>query len=293
MTKKYCSISLLLLLAIQTSTTAHAGAVFDCMIEPTQTVDIISPVSGLLEKVNVQRGDKVRKGQVLANLESSSEIAATALAHYKSKLTAPTLTAQSKIEFAKRKFERRKGMHAENFMSAQELEEAENELQLAQSELKLALENKEVAKLEWKQQSSLLALRTIRSPFDGIVVEQNIYPGEVVEPSGQKKNILKLAQLNPLRVYVIMPMNAFGKITTGMKVGVEPEHPVGGHYMGKVNIIDRIVDAASGSFGVFLKVPNPKMDVPAGVKCKAEFPIELDNRASRMQMPATNPSSTR
>jgi len=246
------------------------------MIEPKQTVDIISPVSGLLEKVYVHRGDKVRKGQVLANLESSSEIAATALAQYKSELTAPTLTAQSKIEFAKRKFERRKGMLAENFMSVQELEDAENELQLAQSELKLALENKEVAKLEWQQQSSLLVLRTIRSPFSGIVVEQNIYPGEFVEPGGQKKNILKLAQLNPLRVYVIMPMKAFGKITAGMKVGIKPEHPVGGHYLGKVKIIDRIVDAASGTFGVFLEVANPKMAVPAGVKCKADFPIRLD-----------------
>lgn len=265
--------SLLLLLC-----SSAQAATFDCLIEPTQTVDISSPVVGLLEKVNVRRGDKVRKGQIIASLESTAETASAALAHYKSEMTAPTETAQNKIEFAKRKFERRRDMHAQNYMSAQEQDEAEGEMKLAEAELKLAQENKAVSKLEWQQQSSLLNLRTIRSPFDGVVVDQILYPGEVVEPSGQKKSILKLAQLNPLRIYVILPMPAFGKIKSGMKVDINPELPVGGRYTGSVNIIDRVVDAASGTFGVFLEVPNPTLDVPAGVKCKAEFPIDLDAR---------------
>lgn len=255
---------------------AQSAAVFDCLIEPTQTVDISSPVVGLLDKVNVRRGDKVHKGQVIASLESTAETASAALARYKSEMTAPTETAKNKIEFAKRKFERRRDMHAQNFMSAQEQDEAEGELKLAEAELKLALENKAVARLEWQQQSGLLELRTIHSPFDGVVVDQVLYPGEVVEPSGQKKSILKLAQLNPLRVYVILPMPAFGKVKPGMKVAVSPELPVGGRYIGEVNIIDRVVDAASGTFGVFLEVANPKLDVPAGVKCRAEFPINLE-----------------
>jgi RND family efflux transporter MFP subunit len=254
------------------------AAVYDCLIEPTQTVDISSPVVGLLEKVNVRRGDKIHKGQVIASLESTAETASAALARYKSEMTAPTETAKNKIEFAKRKFERRRDMHAQNYMSAQEQDEAEGEMKLAETELKLAQENKAVAKLEWQQQSSLLNLRTIRSPFDGVVVDQVLFPGEVVEPSGQKKSILKLAQLNPLRVYVILPMSAFGKVTTGMKVDVNPELPVGGRYLGSVNIIDRVVDAASGTFGVFLEVANPTLNVPAGVKCKADFPFELDLR---------------
>jgi RND family efflux transporter MFP subunit len=266
------------LLATLLYSNAQSAAMFDCLIEPTQTVEISSPVVGLLEKVNVRRGDKVRKGQIIANLESTAETASAALARYKSEMTAPTETAKNKIEFSKRKFERRRDMHAQNFMSAQEQDEAEGEMKLAEAELKLAQENKEVAKLEWQQQSSLLDLRTLRSPFDGVVVDQMLYPGEVVEPSGQKKTILKLAQLNPLRVYVILPMSAFGKVKPGMKVEVEPELPVGGHYLGNIIIIDRIVNAASGTFGVFLEVANPKLDVPAGVKCKSQFPINLDAR---------------
>lgn len=261
------------LLAILLWSSSIFAATFDCMIEPTQTVDISSPISGLLDKVYVQRGDKVHKGEVIAALESTAESASTELALYKSNLVAPTETAESKIKFAQRKFERRSNMHAEDFMSAQDQDESENELRLAEAELKTAQENKEIARLEWKQQKGQLDLRTFRSPFEGVVVDQLLYPGEIVEPGGQKKNILKLAQLDPLRVYVILPMSAFGKVKTGMKVEVHPEFPVGGHYAGSVIIIDRIVNAASGTFGVFLKVANPKLDVPAGVKCKADFPI--------------------
>ena len=253
----------------------YASSQFDCLIEPTQTVDISSPVIGLLDKVNVRRGDKVYKGQIIATLESSAESASAALAKYKSEMSAPTETATNKLDFSRKKYDRRKEMFEQHFMSAQDRDEAESEMKLAQSELKQALENKEVAKLEYEQQSSLLNLRTIKSPFDGVVVDQILYPGEIVEPSGQKKAILKLAQLNPLRVYVILPMTAFGKVKVGMKARISPELPVGGQYNWSVLIIDRIVNAASGTFGVFLEISNPKLDVPAGVKCKADFPFNL------------------
>ena len=290
MTRTYAKIISAFIATLLWSNT-HASSTFECLIEPTQTVDISSPVIGLLDKVNVKRGDKVRKGEIIATLESTAETASASLARYKSEMTAPTVTAESKVDFAKRKYQRRQEMYSQNYMSAQDRDEAESEMKLAEAELKLAQENKEAAKLEWQQQNSLLNLRTIRSPFDGVVVNQIIFPGEVVEPSGQKKAILKLAQLNPLRVYVILPMAAFGKVKTGMKVDVSPELPVGGHYAGNVLIIDKIVDAGSGTFGVFLEIANPKLTVPAGVKCRAEFPINLDTAKPPLPTKKIEPKS--
>lgn len=268
--------SLLVLLGLQMLAPAHAAAAFDCLIEPTQSVDIGSPVVGLLDKIYVQRGDRVVKGQVLATLESRAEAAAAALARYKSEMLAPTETAESKVEFSRKKFQRRGDMHANNFMSEQDKDDAESEMKLAVAELKLAQENKQMAKLEWEQQSSLLNLRTIRSPLDGVVADQLLYPGEIVEPSGQKKAIFKLAQLDPLRVRVILPMAMFGQIKKNMRVDVSPEFPIGGSYVGRVNVIDRLVDAASGTFAVYMVVANPKLDVPAGVKCRVQFPTIAD-----------------
>lgn len=127
----------------------------------------------------VHRGDQVAKGQVVATLESRAEMATAALARFKANMTAPSRAAENKIEFSKRKFQRRREMTAQNFMSGQERDEAESEMKLAETELQLAKENREMAKLEWQQHFSLLNLRTIRSPFNGVVVSQLLYPGEI------------------------------------------------------------------------------------------------------------------
>lgn len=249
---------------------SYAGAdTYDCLIEPTQTVELGAPVSGLIERVLVKRGDRVARHQVLATLESHAEQAAADLAHYKSQLAGPTLQAQSKIEFSRRKFTRRREMAAEQLMSKQDSDDAEAELQQAQAELVTAKENREVARLEYVQQSSQLALRTIRSPFDGVVVDQMMWPGEILEPGATKHAVLKVAQLNPLRVRVVMPLRAFGEPAAGMEASIAPEIPAGSHYIAKVASVDRMVDAASGTFVVFMDLPNPKLDIPSGVKCKA------------------------
>lgn len=245
----------------------------DCLIEPTQIVDLASPVTGLLDKVLIRRADRVTKGQILATLESRAEQAASELARFKSVQIGPSQIAESKIEFAKRKFTRRQAMSNEKLMATQDKDDAEAELRLAESELKVASENRQIAKLEHQQQSSLLNLRTIRSPFEGVVVDVLAYPGEVVEPGSTKKSIVKVAQLDPLRIRVVLSKDAFGKVASGMSVDVFPEIPGKGHYAAKVKSVDRLIDAASGTFVVLLELPNPKLEIPAGVKCKATFPI--------------------
>lgn len=244
----------------------------DCLIEPAQTVELASPVTGLLDKVLVRRADRVSKGQVVATLESRAEHATVELARFKSEQVGPSAMAENKIEFSRRKFARRQAMSNEKLMSAQERDDAEVELRLAESELKVASENRQIAKLEYQQQSSLLNLRTVRSPFDGVVVDQMAYPGEVVEPGSNKKAILKLAQLDPLRVHVVLPKDAFGKIVLGTTLEVQPEVPANSRYVAKVKSVDRLIDAASGAFVALLEMPNPKLDIPAGVKCKLYFP---------------------
>lgn len=267
---------LMLLLLWCNKVSANTNMAYECLIEPMQTVEVGSPVVGVIKRVHVRRGDKVEKGQVIATLEASVERAAAELAKYKSEMIGPIATAEAKLEFAKRKFERRRDMHANDFMSAQESDDAEGEMKFAEAELTLARENKRLSYLEWQQQSSQLDLRTIYSPLTGVVMEQGLYPGEIAEPGNQKEPILKLAQLDPLRVHVILPLAVFRKIKLGMAAEVTPESPIVGRYVGRVKVVDRLVDAASGTFSVFFEIPNPNNEVPAGVKCKAEFPVSMD-----------------
>lgn len=249
---------------------------FDCLIEPTQSIELAAPVTGAVNQVLVHRGDRVIKGQVLATLESGTEQAAMNLARFKSQMLGPAQLATQKIEFGRRKFNRRRDMAAEKLIPQQEKDDAEAEFKLAEAELAVANENREVARLEYLQQNSVLSLRTLRSPFDGVVVDQLAHPGEVVESSGNKKIILKLAQLNPLRVNVVLPKELFGKVTPGKSMDIVPEI-LAKKYSAKVVMVDRLIDAGSGTFVVFLSLPNPKLEIPSGLKCRAnvsDAPIE-------------------
>ena len=57
-----------------------------------------------------------------------------------------------------------------------------------------------------------------------------------------------------------------------MKAKVFPEEPIGGKYIARVVIVDQVIDAASGTFGIRLELPNNKYKIPAGLRCQVEFP---------------------
>jgi RND family efflux transporter MFP subunit len=250
-----------------------AASSFECLIEPSQTAALLGTATGIIDSVQVRRGDKVRKGQVLVTLESSAERASLNLAAYKASMTGPEKAAQTKMEYAKRLFIRRNDMHAQNLMSTQEKDDAESEMKSAEAELVLAQENHAVAQLELEQQKALFERRTIRSPFDGVVVDQLLYAGEVADPSNPNRPILKLAGLNPLRVHVILPRSVFGQVKIGMKGQIKPEAPIGGQISGTVKIMDSVIDGASGTFAAFLEVANSMHNIPTGIRCQVDLPI--------------------
>jgi RND family efflux transporter MFP subunit len=267
------------------------AADFTCLIEPTQMVELGSPVTGRLDRVYVKRGDLVKKRQTLATLESNAERTASELAKFKSQQVGPTQMAKSKMAFSKKKLDRRQALASQKLMPLQDSEDTEAELRLAEAELQIAKENRQIANLELQQQNSLLDLRTIQSPVEGVVVDQAVFQGEVFEPGSNKKYILKVAEMDPLRVHVILPKNLFGKLKQGMGANISPEIPQGSNYSAKVTMVDRLIDAASGTFVVFLEMPNPKLTIPAGVKCKAVFPDldknvdSLDNLNGSIELP--------
>jgi hypothetical protein len=82
---------------------------------------------------------------------------------------------------------------------------------------------------------------------------------------------MKLAEIDPLNVEVLLPVSVYGKIRVGQRAIVMPESPIGGQHETMVKVIDRVVDAASGMFGVQLELPNRQRAIPAGVRCKVQF----------------------
>ena len=217
---------------------------FEGLIEPSEQIELASQVPGVVAEVLVERGDFVRKGQVVARLNSSVEQAAIDL-------------SKARVEFGKRKVVRNEELFLEQLISANEKDELATEVLLAELELRGAEER--------------LKLRTILSPVDGLVVERLLAPGEYINEGA----IMHLAAIDPLNVEVVIPVECVGTISMKTPAIVLPEEPVGGSYPCKVVIVDKVIDAASGTYGVRLSLKNPKGKLPAGLKCRVQFSFEV------------------
>jgi len=259
---------ILLMALLSPFSQAEDSIAFDGLIEPRMIVKVGSAVRGVLDKVLVDRGDMVKKGQVLATLQSDVERATMELARARSENKAAIEAKKEELEFAKRNQERRKELYDQKALPQNEWDEVVTKKILAEHGLAEARENRNLARLELKQATAVVDRLTIRSPVTGVVVERYLSPGEYVED----QPILHLAQIDPLHVEVILPVEKLGSVQEGMQAKVRPEEPVGGTYDAKVTIVDKVVDAASGTFGVRLELPNPGYKLPAGLKCKVIFP---------------------
>lgn len=242
-------------------------SMMDCLIEPFELVDLGSPTTGVIEAVVVERGDLVNAGQIVAKLESRVEEAAVAVARSRAGMKGRIRSREARLSLGKQRKDRAQQLYDSEAMSLDQQQEVETEAVLARSELREARENQELAELELKQALASLKRRFILSPLSGVVVTRHMSPGEVVD----EDTILTLAQIDPLRVEVILPSAMFGKIEPGMRATVVPELRSDDIHVASVTIVDRVIDPASGTFGARLELPNPEGKIPSGLHCEVRF----------------------
>ncbi|MDN5005292.1 efflux RND transporter periplasmic adaptor subunit [Bradyrhizobium sp. GCM10027634] len=246
-----------------------ADGQFDCLIQPKMVLKLGTSVPGLLSEVLVDRGDIIKKGDVVARLESGVEQAAVLLAKARAENDSAVRSSIAKLEFQRRKDERSKQLRKNDTVSAAVADEAETSARVAEQDVEEAKVNFALAGLELARANEVLKLRTIRSPIDGVVVERKLGPGEY---AFDQAHLLTVSQIDPLLVEVYVPLTQFGKIRVGASAEVFPEDPVGGRYSALVTVVDQVFDAASGTIGVRLELPNPNYALPAGLKCRVRFP---------------------
>jgi membrane fusion protein, heavy metal efflux system len=235
-----------------------------CLVEPSIVIDVSSPVAGLLDRVAVERGDLVSKGQLVASLESRVEKASVELALTKLKNDAEIRSAESNEDFARKKHARNENLHRDGVVSAQVREQAETEAALAVEKLKQTKEARAITEQEVHLARSQLSLKTISSPITGMVVERYLSAGERAD----EKPILKIAQIDPLRVEAILPASLYGRVKAGMMAKVTPELIGEQGRNAAITLVDKVIDPASNTFRVRLELSNKDYSLPSGVRCK-------------------------
>ena len=266
----------LIVLALVTTTPALAQDAFetgdlyeerDCVIWPHRVVDVSTVVPGLIDSVSVERSDEVEAGQAIARLESSVERASLELAEAWASLESEILTEQTAGALDRRRKERIGQLYVNRAVALDHKDEADTKVRLASLRLRQANEKRWIRELDASKAKAFLERRIVRAPISGVVVERFRSAGEYVE----NQPIARIASLHPLRVETIMPMDLFGRVDKGMRAEVRAEHDPDTVHRATVNVVDRIGDAASGTFGVRFALPNPDRHIPAGLKCTLRF----------------------
>jgi membrane fusion protein, multidrug efflux system len=240
---------------------------FPCYVTPNVTISVGSSATGVLEYVTVKPGSLVKAGQVLARLESSFEEAEVDVAKAKAEMAAPLAKAEIQTAFSERKVNRAQELSKTSAIGRHELDEAETEQHLARTAQREALEYNHLSEVELKRARTVVDLRTVRSPIDGVVVDVLLFPGELVKQAP----IMTIAQLDPLRVQLVVPAATMHRLRTGMAADVRLDWHESKTHQAKVVLINPVLEPATRTVVLHLELPNPGHQIPPWLSCAATF----------------------
>lgn len=241
---------------------------FDCIMDPARITDVSPSVSGLIETVDVVTGQRVTKGQPIAKMRSSLAKASLAILEARAKQEAKIKANEVQVAFLRRKRDRAQTLVDQNVQSQSQLDETDHEYALALSMLEQARFEKASAEAEVARARIELDELVIRAPNDGIIVDVLAEPGEFTSID---RPILRMAQLNPLRIAAYLPIELFAFVAVGQVMTVYPTFPVDGQFEVPLTTVDVVFDTASRTFGIRADLPNPEGAVPAGQRCVVQL----------------------
>jgi RND family efflux transporter MFP subunit len=240
-----------------------------CLIEPEAVVQLATAVAGVVAEVNVDRGDRVTAGQPIARLDGRVEEIARDLARTRATNLGRVRSLEARLAFLEAQAERMTALSDRSAISATQADEARMQAAMAREELAEARLAVRPAAIEAAPAAGPLEQKTVRAPFDGLITERLLSPGEYRD--GQT-HIATIVRLDVLRVEAFAPIAYFPHLAVGQTVIIRPEAPIGGAHTATITVIDRVFDAATGTFGFRMALPNPDLALPAGLRCEVEFP---------------------
>ena len=194
----------------------------------SNVVNKISPaMPARIRKIHVEVGDRVRKGQVLVELDKTN-------------------LSQTDIQIAnlERDLQRYKELYEVGGISKQQLEQLEVQLEVAKS-----------------NSSNLSENTTLRSPINGVVTQRNFDSGDM--PAGM--HILQIEDFNPVKLLIHASEDLYTKISKGMEVKVSINVYDDEEFTGKVTLIHPTINRTSHTFPVEISIPNSDSRIRPGM----------------------------
>jgi RND family efflux transporter MFP subunit len=256
---------------------------------PYLQTDIEARVPGYVEKVLVDRGSVVHRGQLLVQL-SAPEMRAESDASESTlhQAEADQSQAEAQAAAAASTYARlQEAAKTPGAVAGNELVLAEKQKDAADSMLQSRTAAVRAARAKTQATGEMESYLRVTAPFDGTITDRFVHPGMMVDATGRTP-LLKLQQITHLRLVVPVPESYVGSIAKGKPVTFRvPAHP-GKTYTGKIARISNALDQQSRTMMVELDVTDPTL--APGMYPTVDWPIDSNNEA--LFVPATSVVTT-
>jgi RND family efflux transporter MFP subunit len=237
---------------------------------------IYARVNGYVANWKVDIGDQVKKGQILATIETPELDAELAAAKAQLMASQAQVGARkAEAEFSKTTNDRwrdaPKGVVSDQERESKKADYQSSEARLYAAEAQVALDKSKV-----DQYNAMTEFRQVKAPFDGTITERKIDVGNLVTAgSGSTTTSLyRMAQTDPLRIFVDVPQSASGEL---MKAGVPAEiratGAVGGVFAGKIARSAESINSQARTMRVEVDMPNAKHALVPGMYVSVAFQL--------------------
>ena len=233
-------------------------------IEPVETVEVGTQVSGKVEKIYVDFNDVVKKGQLMAELDKQT------LNQSLSRAKASLTSAESQLNFAKLTYERTKQLYEANAATLAAYQEAQNSYTQAQM-------SKRNAQASYDQARVDLAYAEIYSPIDGIVLDRAVEVGQTVAASFSTPTLFTLANdLTKMQVEADVDEADIGQVKVGQRVTFTVDAYMDDVFEGTVNQIRMKPTTTSNvvTYTVIIEAPNPDQKLFPGMTASVTIVTE-------------------
>ena len=279
---------------------------------PFQEVDVMAKVAGYVQSINVDLGDHVREGQLLATLEipeMGDEMAKAAAAVEQADAEVANASdsihqAESTYQLAEISYKRIQDVSKREvgLVVQQEVDEshsrdvvAEAQVAGAKSALRAAEQKASVARAEQARLKTLFKYATVTAPFTGVVTKRYANTGSMIQAGtasqSQAMPIVRVSQNNLLRLTLPVPESAVPRIHVGESVAVQVP-TLGRTFPGLVARFSDKLQPSTRTMDTEVDVPNPGLTLVPGMYAEVNLRVEERNHALSIPLDAVDSSAS-
>ena len=251
--------------SVQTMTTGEAEKLLSAKgyLKSRFQAMIGAKIPGRVEKMYVEEGSQVKKGQILAVLEHNELKAMVASRQAQVKRTeAELLEARFDLKEKDREAARAKRLHSLRTASIEEVEKAEALRDMSTARVSAIESSLAFGKANVRECEENVRNMSLYAPFDGTVVEKQGEEGEIITPSAfsgsnSRSAVVTLASLSRMEVETDVAENLLSRIALGQPAEISVSAVPGKHYSGKLRQIIPMGDRTRGTVKVKVEITDP------------------------------------